>query len=42
MRYASPIQGVKVVVSNLDENVSQDDLTELFGDIGEFYDSFVR
>lgn len=34
MRYSSPLQGVKVVVSNLEESVTQEDLTELFGDVG--------
>ena len=34
MRYSSPIQGVKLVVSNLEESVTDEDLTELFGDIG--------
>jgi RNA recognition motif-containing protein len=30
----SPLQGAKVLVSNLQESVSQDDIIELFGDIG--------
>ena len=30
MRYSSPLQGVKVVVSNLEESVTQEDLTELY------------
>ena len=34
MRYSSPIQGVKLVVSNLEESVTDEDLSELFGDIG--------
>ena len=34
MRYSSPIAGVKLVVSNLEESVTEEDLSELFGDIG--------
>ena len=30
----SPLQGAKVVVSNLQNTVSQEDILELFGDIG--------
>jgi len=30
----SPLQGAKVVVSNLQDSVSQEDILELFGDIG--------
>ena len=30
----SPLQGAKVVVSNLQSSVSQEDILELFGDIG--------
>ena len=30
----SPLQGAKVVVSNLQNSVSQEDILELFGDIG--------
>ncbi len=32
--YVSPLQGAKIQVSNLQQSVSQDDITELFGDIG--------
>jgi len=34
MRYTSPLQGVKVVVSNLEESVTQEDINELFSDVG--------
>merc|ERR1712242_142000 len=30
----SPLQGAKVVVSNLQSTVSQEDILELFGDVG--------
>lgn len=30
----SPLQGAKVIVANLHPNVSQEDIIELFGDIG--------
>ena len=30
MRYSSPIQGVKLVVSNLEESVTEEDISELF------------
>ena len=31
----SPLAGSKVVVSNLQESVTQEDIIELFGDIGK-------
>jgi len=34
MTYSSPLQGVKVSVTNLQPSVTEDDLNELFGDIG--------
>jgi RNA recognition motif-containing protein len=30
----SPLQGAKVVITNLHESVSEDDIVELFGDMG--------
>ena len=32
--YSSPIQGVKMVVSNLKDSVTEEDLGELFGELG--------
>ena len=32
--YVSPLEGSKIVVANLQNTVSQEDITELFGDIG--------
>ena len=34
MANSSPFLGTKVVVSNLQESVTQEDLSELFGDVG--------
>ncbi len=30
----SPLQGAKIVVANLQSSVTQEDITELFGDVG--------
>ena len=32
--FVSPLQGAKIVVANLQDTVSQEDIMELFGDIG--------
>ncbi len=32
--FVSPLQGSKILVSNLQDSVTQEDITELFGDIG--------
>ena len=32
--YTSPLEGAKVVVSNLQTSVTKDDIIELFGDVG--------
>ena len=32
--HVSPLEGAKVIVSNLQNSVTRDDIVELFGDIG--------
>ena len=32
--HVSPLQGAKIVVANLQSSVTQEDIIELFGDVG--------